>query len=200
MRFLIIQQIKKMSNKKHDSLMKFLYDYLPLIVFFLCYKFSKAPEPLISATIYMVLTTIIALAISYFVTGTIPKVALFSGLILAVFGGLTILLKDEIFIKIKPTIINLIFAVILFYGYFSKKPFLSHLFGDQIKMRPSAWLTLSMRWACFFVFLAILNEIIWRSFSTDFWVQFKVFGMTPISLLFTISQIPFMVKEMKELN
>jgi intracellular septation protein len=185
-------------TKKKDSLAKFLYDYLPLIVFFVCYKFSKSPDPLISATIYMIATTIIALIISYFLTGTIPKVALFSGIILTVFGGLTILLKDEIFIKIKPTIINLIFAGILFYGYFTKKPFLSNLFGDQIKMKPQAWLTLSMRWGCFFIFLAILNEAIWRLFSTDFWVQFKVFGMTPISMIFTISQIPFMVKEMKK--
>lgn len=189
-----------MKKKNNDSLGKFLYDYLPLIVFFVCYKFSKAPEPLITATIYMVITTVVALGISYFLNGSVPKIALFSGIILAVFGGLTILLKDEIFIKIKPTIINLIFAAILFYGYFTKKPFLSYLFGDQIKMRDSAWLTLSMRWACFFIFLSALNEVIWRSFPTDFWVQFKVFGMTPISLLFTISQIPFMLREMKKLG
>lgn len=188
-----------MSKKhQHDSLTKFLCDYLPLIVFFLCYKFSKAPNPLILATIAMVVTTFFALIISYILTKKIAKVALFSAIILSIFGGLTIFLQDEIFIKLKPTIINLIFAMILFYGYFVKKPFLSHLFGEQIKMNSQAWLKLSLRFACFFVALAILNEIIWRNFSTDFWVQFKVFGMTPISMCFMMLQLPFINREMKK--
>ncbi len=186
-----------MSKKTHNSSMKFLYDYLPLIVFFICYKFSGTANPLITATIFMVITTAIALIISYILTRTIPLVPLFSAIVLAVFGGLTIFLQDEIFIKMKPTIINLIFAGILFYGFITKKTFLSYLLGEQIKMCSKAWLTLSMRWAMFFVFLAVLNEIIWRNFSTDFWVQFKVFGMMPISLLFTVSQVPFMMKEIK---
>lgn len=182
------------------STAKFLYDYLPLIVFFVCYKFARTPEPLITATIWMVITTFIALIICYFLTREIPMVALISGIVLGIFGGLTIMLKDDIFIKTKPTIINLAFAAILFYGYLTKKPFLSYLLEGQIKMHKDAWLTLSMRWAWFFIFLAGLNEIIWRYFSTDFWVQFKVFGMMPISLIFTISQIPFMMKEMRKLE
>ncbi len=185
-------------KKSHEGTTKFLYDYLPLIVFFACYKLAKTPDPLITATIYMVATTFIALIISYFLTKKIPMVALVSGIVLGIFGGLTILLKDDIFIKTKPTIINLLFAAILFYGYFAKKPFLSYLLGEQIKMSNKSWLTLSMRWALFFIFLSLLNEIIWRNFSTDFWVQFKVFGMMPISLIFTISQVPFMIREMKK--
>ena len=188
------------SKKSHDSLTKFLCDYLPLIVFFACYKLAKTPDPLITATTYMIITTFIALIISYLLTKKIAKIALFSGIILGVFGGLTILLKDDLFIKIKPTIINLIFAAILFYGYFSKKPLLSYLIGDQIKMSDRAWLTLSARWVIFFIFLSILNEIIWRNFSTDFWVQFKVFGMMPLSIIFTLSQLPFMIKEIKKLH
>jgi intracellular septation protein len=185
-------------KKPYGSGLKFLYDYLPLIIFFICYKFAKTPNPLITATIFMVLTTIVALIISYILTKTIPMVALVSGLVLSVFGGLTIFLQDDIFIKIKPTIINLIFAAILLYGYLSKKAFLSYLLGEQIKMSEKAWLTLSMRWAIFFIFLALLNETIWRNFPTDFWVQFKVFGMMPISIFFTISQLPFMMREMKQ--
>lgn len=188
-------------NKKqnhHDSLVKFLCDYLPLGVFFISYKFLKSPDPLIFATINLMIATFVALLLSYILTRKIPKMALFSGIILGVFGALTILLKDDIFIKLKPTIINLIFAAILFYGYFTKKPFLSNLFGEQIEMSNKAWLTLSWRWGCFFIALAVLNEVIWRSFSTDFWVQFKVFGMMPLSLLFTVSQVPFMMKEMKK--
>jgi intracellular septation protein len=184
-------------KKSHDSFSKFLYDYLPLIVFFACYKFAKTPDPLITATIYMVITTFVTLIIAYILTKKIPMVALVSGIVLGIFGGLTIALKDDIFIKMKPTIVNLLFATILLYGYFFKKPFLSYLLGEQIKMSNRAWLTLSMRWAIFFIFLAALNEFIWRFFPTDFWVQFKVFGMMPISMIFTISQVPFMMKEMK---
>ncbi len=185
-------------KKSHNSRVKFLYDYLPLIVFFICYKFANTPNPLITATIFMVITTLAALIISYILTKTIPVIALISGLILSIFGGLTIFLQNDLFIKMKPTIINLIFALILLYGYFSKKAFLSYLLGEQIKMSQQSWLTLSMRWAIFFIFLAILNEVIWRNYSTDFWVQFKVFGMMPISLIFTISQAPFMIAAMKK--
>lgn len=185
-------------KKTHGSGLKFLYDYLPLIVFFICYKFAKTPNPLVTATIFMVATTLAALTISYILTRTIPMVALVSGLVLSVFGGLTIFLQDDVFIKIKPTIINLIFAAILLYGYFTKKAFLSYLLGEQIKMSKKSWLTLSIRWAIFFIFLALLNEVIWRNFSTDFWVQFKVFGMMPISMIFTISQVPFMMREIKK--
>ena len=185
-------------KKSPNSMMKFLYDYLPLIVFFLCYKFSDSPQPLITATIYLVMTTLIALVICYLFTKTIPTVALASAVILGFFGALTIFFDNEIFIKIKPTAINLIFALVLFYGYLSKKPFLSYLLEGQIKMSKEAWLTLSLRWAVFFTFLALLNEVIWRYTSTDFWVEFKLFGMMPLSLLFTISQMPFMMREIKK--
>jgi len=185
-------------KKSYTAVTKFLCDYLPLIVFFTVYKFTDASSPLTSATIFMVITTFIALGISYFLTKKIPAIALFSGIVLGVFGGLTVFLENDLFIKIKPTVLNLLFAAILLYGFFTKKPLLSHLFGEQLKMSDKAWLTLSMRWAIFFIFLATLNEIIWRNFSTDFWVQFKVFGMTPISLIFTLLQAPFMMKEMKK--
>lgn len=187
-----------MSKKSNESIAKFFYDYLPIIVFFTCYKFSNTPNPLITATIYMVVTTFIALIISYLLTKKIPMVALVSGIVLAVFGGLTILLQDETFIKIKPTIVNLLFATILLYGFFTKKAFLSYLLGEQVKISHQAWLTLSARWACFFICLALLNEVVWRSFPTDFWVQFKVFGMMPLSLIFTLSQVPFIMKESKK--
>lgn len=187
-----------MAKKSNNSLSKFLCDYLPLIVFFTCYKFSTSPNPLITATIYMVATTIIALAISYFLNKKLPLVPLFSATLLTIFGFLTVFLQDERFIKVKPTIVNLIFAAILFYGYLAKKPLLSYLLEGQIKLQKQAWLILSLRWALFFIFLALLNEVIWRNFDTDFWVKFKVFGMMPLSLIFTISQLPFIVKESKK--
>ena len=180
-----------------ESVSKFLCDYFPLVVFFLCYKFSQTSDQLLFATKWMIIATLFSLVFAYILTKKIAKMALFSGFILACFGSLTIILKDDIFIKMKPTIINLFFATILFYGYFTNKPLLSHLFGAQIKINEKAWLILSLRWAIFFVFLAALNEVIWRNFSTDFWVQFKVFGMTPISMIFAMFQLPFMIKEMK---
>jgi intracellular septation protein len=148
----------------------------------------------------MVLTTLIALVVCYLLTKTVPVVALVSAIILAIFGTLTVVMENDIFIKTKPTAINLLFAAILFYGFFTKKPFLSRLLEGQIKMSKDAWLQLSLRWALFFVFLAVLNEVVWRYTSTDFWVEFKIFGMMPLSLIFTVSQIPFMIREMKKLE
>ncbi len=185
-------------KQNNNFFTKFLYDYLPLIVFFIAFKLSKNSNPLIDATIYMLIVTIFAIIISLILKQEIPKIAIFSAIILSIFGSLTILLQNEIFIKIKPTIVNLIFSVILFYGYFSQKPLLSYLLGRQIQISKNSWLILSFRWALFFMFLALLNEIIWRNFATDFWVKFKVFGMMPITLVFTISQMPFIINQIKQ--
>lgn len=183
---------------KKEPLAKFLSDFLPLLIFILVYKFSSAEKPIIPATFWMVSVTIIALIISYFLTKKIAKMPLFSAIFLTIFGLLTVFSGDDIFIKVKPTLINSFFAIILFYGYFSKKPIVSHLFGGELKMSKEAWIEISWRWAWFFSFLAILNEVIWRNFSTDFWVSFKMFGILPISMIFTISQIPFMIKHGKK--
>jgi len=180
------------------SFIKNLCEYLPLIIFFGVYKLSHNPMPIIPATLSMIIVTFITLLISYILYKEIPLMPLVSAIILGIFGGLTVLLKDDIFIKLKPTIINSLFAAILLYGYIIKKPFLYYILGSQIKVSHNAWLKLSLRWAAYFLFLAFLNEIIWRSFSTDFWVQFKVFGMLPLTLIFTMSQIPFIMREMKE--
>ena len=189
---------KKSSKNHRESWANFLCDYFPLAVFFIFYKLVPSSNPLITATIALMITTLIALVVSYILTKKIAKVALFSGLVLAVFGAATIILQNDVFIKMKPTVINLLFAAILFYCYFAKKLWLANLLGAKVQMAKQAWLSLSLRWGGFFVFLACVNEVIWRNFSTDFWVQFKVFGMMPISLIFTISQVPFMMREMKK--
>lgn len=185
------------KNKNSEGLLKFLYDYLPIIVFFVCYKLSVVYDKLLFATLAMLFTTFVAIFVSYILTRKIPKVATFSALLLGFFCGLTIFFDDEYYIKIKPTIINLIFSGILFYGNFAQKPMLKFLLGEQLKMNFKDWQILSLRWAYFFCALAILNELIWRNFSTDFWVQFKVFGMMTISMMFTISQVPFIIKAQK---
>ncbi len=187
---------KLQKNSRQDGLIKFLCEYLPLIIFFVVYKFSKSAKPLVDATIYLIIATAIALIIAYILTKKIPIVTLFSGIILSIFGSLTIFSGNELFIKMKPTLVNLVFAIILFFGYYTKRPILSHLFSSALKMPNQAWLILSFRWAFFFIFLALLNEIIWRNFSTNFWVQFKLFGMTPISIIFMFSQMPFIMRNM----
>ncbi len=190
--------------KKKEGIAKFLCDYLPLIIFFIAYKVPKSflinyhLEPLIFATICLVFTAIISLIISYILIKKISQIALFSTIILTIFGSLTAIFNDEIFIKIKPTIINLIFAIILIVSYLKKKPILAILFESQIQMSKQSWLTLSLRFGCYFIFLAILNEIIWRNFATDFWVDFKVFGMMTLSIIFMILQFPFLVRNIQK--
>lgn len=184
------------SNKK-EPLLKFLTDFLPLILFFTIYKTSDHPQPIIMATIYLVVSTIIALIISYIFTKKIAKMPLFSAILLGIFGGLTIFSGNELFIKIKPTLLNSIFFIILFISCLIKKPVLSYLFDGAIKMNQESWIKFSYRWSYFFLFLAFLNELIWRNFSTDFWIQFKVFGILPISIIFAIINMPFILKNKK---
>lgn len=190
--------MKSKSNKSDPSSLQFIRDFLPLLVFFAVYKFSNYENPIIPATIALLIATFISLAINFYLTRKLAKMPLFSALILGLFGSLTIFSGDEIFIKIKPTLINLLFAIILLIGYLNRKPFLKILLEGAFSISDKAWMSLSLRWAIFFVGLAVLNEVIWRNFPTDFWVQFKVFGILPISIAFTISQIPFIIKKQKE--
>lgn len=187
-----------MATKKDHPLLQFMRDFLPLLTFFAVYKLSGHEHPIIPATIALIITTFIALVVNYIFTRKIAKMPLFSALVLGFFGSLTIYSGNEIFIKIKPTLINLLFASILFFGYFNEKPLLKTLLESAFQLSNKAWMSLSLRWGMFFVFLAILNEIIWRNFSTDFWVQFKVFGILPITIAFTILQIPFILNEQKK--
>ena len=114
---------------------------------------------------------------------------LVSGVFVCVFGGLTLWMQEELFIKLKPTIVNSLFAAILFVGLLNGRSLLKYLFGEVFQLREPGWRILTFRWACFFVFLAIVNEIVWRSFSTDFWAGFKLFGIMPITMIFAVSQI-----------
>lgn len=186
------------KNSKNPPNTRFLTDFLPIIVFFIVYNKSGYEKPIIPATIALIIVTTITLIISYILTKKIAKMPLFSAILLAFFGGITVFSGDDLFIKIKPTLLNSLFSLILFVGYFMKKPFLSYLFDGAFKMSDEAWLHFSLRWAIFFLFLAILNEIIWRNFSTDIWVNFKVFGMFPIFLIFSAINIPFILKNSKD--
>jgi intracellular septation protein len=144
--------------------------------------------------------TLISVLITYYIYKKIPMMPLISAAVVGLFGGLTILTNDEFFIKIKPTLINLVFAAILLIGAIRGKGLLKNLMDGSIKMSDNAWLSFSVRWGIFFIFLALANEIVWRNFSTDIWVKFKVFGLLSATFVFMIAQMPFLKKHMIEDN
>ena len=115
-----------------------------------------------------------------------------SGVIVLVFGGLTLYLRDETFIKLKPTIVYTMFAVLLGAGLLWKKPMLELLFGAAFTLTEEGWRKLTLRWALFFAVMAVVNELVWRNVSTDTWVSFKAFGFLPLTFLFAVAQVPLM--------
>jgi len=142
-----------------------------------------------------VVATLIALIIVYILEKKIPMMPLTSGVIITLFGGLTLYFDNKIFFYMKPTIVNLIFAAVLFFGkYFTKKPLLKILFQNALRLQDEGWKKLNFRWICFFIFVAILNEIVWRTQSEVFWVNFKVWGLLPISFIYAASLVPLINK------
>ena len=142
-----------------------------------------------------IIATLIALAVVYFSEKKIPMMPLMSGIIITLFGGLTLYFDNKIFFYMKPTIINLLFAGVLFFGkYFTRKPLLKMVFQNALNLESEGWKKLNYRWIYFFIFVAILNEIVWRTQSEVFWVHFKVWGLIPISFLFIASQVPLIKK------
>ena len=187
-KIIILIIIKHLMNK---GLIKFFLDLGPLVIFYLIYKkygMSFAILPLIVATI-------ISVFFVYRIDNKIPIIPVLGAVVVTIFGGLSLLFDNKIFFYMKPTIVNLIFAVILLYGQIIlKKPLLKNLFEGSIKMTDEGWNILNKRWLYFFIFLALLNEIIWRTQSEEFWVQFKVFGLIPITIIFTIMQVSLIQK------
>ena len=166
------------------SFIKLLVDIGPLAIFFIFYTRSD----LQSAIIPFMIATIIAVIFWYFIEKKIPVMPTVGAIIILVFGGLTLYFNNDVFFKMKPTIINLLFAGILFAGNLMNKQLLKLLLGEALKLQDQGWYILTQRWIGFFIALAILNEIIWRTQSTDLWVNFKVFGILPLTFIFTITQ------------
>ena len=177
----------------HRPIIKFAADLGPLLVFFIIYFNNE--NDLKEAIPPFIIATLIALVVIYFLEKRIPMIPLISCLIITLFGGLTLYFNNKIFFYMKPTIINLLFAGILFFGkFFSQKPLLKILFQTALNLKNEGWKKLNDRWISFFVFVAILNEIIWRTQTEAFWVNFKVWGLLPISFLFAASQISLINK------
>ena len=172
------------------SIYKLFIDIGPLAVFFIFYTKGD----LQSSILPFMIATVISVMFSYILEKKIPIMPTVGAAIILVFGGLTIYFDNEVFFKMKPTIINILFAAILYIGQTLNKPLLKYLLGKTLKLQEEGWTILTKRWVGFFIALAILNEIVWRTQSTDIWVNFKVFGILPITFIFTITQFSLIKK------
>ena len=174
-------------------IIKFAADFGPLLIFFTIYFNNE--NDLKTAIPPFIVATLIALIVIYFLEKRIPMVPLVSGILITFFGGLTLYFDNKIFFYMKPTIINILFAAVLFFGrYFTQKPLLKIFFQNAFELEDEGWKKLNYRWIGFFIFIAVLNEIVWRTQSEVFWVNFKVWGLLPISFLFAASQVPLISK------
>lgn len=206
----IIEKAPNAPGKREiNPLLKFALELGPLVVFFFANSrgdqiasafpaLSGLGGPLFVATALFMVATVVALSVSYALTKTLPIMPIVSGLVVVVFGTLTLWLQDEVFIKMKPTIVNGLFAAILLGGLAFGKPLLGHVFDQAFKLDDAGWHKLTFRWGWFFVALAILNEVVWRNFSTDAWVAFKVWGTMPITVLFMLAQFPLLKRHATE--
>ena len=172
----------------NKSFFKFITDFGPLLIFFtFYYRNDKNLEIAIPPFIF---ATLVAVGVVWLKEKKIPIVPLTGGVLITFFGGLTIYFNNPVFIYIKPTIINILFGLALIFGkFFTKEPVLKKLMGKSIALTNEGWEILNKRWIYFFFGLAILNELVWRTQSEEFWVNFKVWGLLPITFIFTAFQI-----------
>ncbi|MEM5583445.1 septation protein A [Roseibium sp. AS2] len=193
------------TRKELSPLLKLALELGPLGVFFLFNArgeqitasfpvLEAVGKPIFLATAAFMVAITISLVVSLWLTRRLPIMPLVSGVVVLVFGALTLWLHDELFIKLKPTIVNCLFGSILLGGLLFGKALLGYVFDSAFRLTDEGWRKLTFRWGVFFFVLAIVNEVVWRSFSTDFWVSFKVFGIMPITILFTLSQLPLIQK------
>ncbi|BCH22220.1 putative intracellular septation protein A [Mesorhizobium sp. L-8-10] len=192
-------------KKEINPLLKLALELGPLLVFFfantrgeaLIARFPALGEfggPIFLATALFMVATAVALTVSWILTRSLPIMPLVSGIVVFVFGALTLWLQDDVFIKMKPTIVNTLFGGVLLGGLLFGRSLLGYVFDSAFRLDAEGWRKLTLRWGLFFLFLAIVNEIVWRTFSTDAWVAFKVWGIMPITLVFTLSQMPLIMK------
>src|SRR5690554_996193 len=177
-------------DELRPQLIKMALELGPLVVFFIV----NARVDIFAATAWFMGAMVISLVLSKAILKKIAVMPLVTGAVVLVFGGLTLWLQDDTFIKVKPTITNGLFAGVLLGGLLFKQSLLKYVFGDVYKLKPEGWSKLTLNWGLFFVALAIINEVLWRYFSTDFWVTFKVWGVMPLTIAFSISQLSLLNK------
>jgi intracellular septation protein len=173
-----------------NPFLKLALDFGPLVLFF----YANSHYDIFVATGTFMIAVLVALAISYVMTRHLPIMPVVTAIIVVVFGGLTLFLHDATFIKVKPTIIYALFGAVLLGGLLFGKPLLGSVLDSMFQLTDEGWRKLTLRWALFFFVLAILNEIVWRNTSTNVWVDFKVFGVTPLTFLFGALQVPLLKK------
>lgn len=183
-----------MDKKQPHPMFKLATELGPLLIFF----FANAKFNLFVATGAFMVAIVVAMVASWMVTRHIPVMALVTGVIVLVFGTLTLVLHDETFIKVKPTIIYGLFAAVLGGGLLFGRSFIAILFDQMFNLTPEGWRKLTLRWTLFFVAMALLNEAIWRTQTTDFWVAFKAFGVIPITMVFAMLQMPLVKRYSRE--
>jgi len=177
----------------NKSLIKFTTDFGPLLIFLFFYYYND--KNLKIAIPPFVIATLISLVFVWFVEKKIPMVPLTGGILVTLFGGLTIYFDNPIFIYIKPTIINILFGLALLFGkFFTKEPILKKILGKSINLSDQGWVALNIRWMFFFFALGLLNELVWRTQSEEFWINFKVWGMLPITFIFAAFQVSLINK------
>jgi len=200
-----------MARRKVNPALKFLLEMGPLGVFFIANVRPALFNPLVervlppamfegpngnvfTATAVFVPVTILALVLGLVIMRHVPIMPLISGIFVLVFGTLTLWLQNDVFIKMKPTIVNALFGIILLGGLYFGRPLIRYVLDAAFDLKPEGWRKLTLNWGLFFIFLAVLNEIVWRNFSSEFWSAFKLFGTMPITLVFAGSQVPILLK------
>lgn len=177
-------------DERMHPLVKLATELGPLVVFF----FANSRYGIFTATAVFMVATVIALSVSYAINRRLAVLPMVTGVFVMVFGGLTIWLNDDLFIKLKPTIVNTLFGTILLGGLAMGRPLLQVVLDSVIELTHEGWRKLTFRWGLFFLFLAVLNEVVWRNVPTDIWVSFKVFGIMPITMVFALSQMRLLTR------
>lgn len=209
------------AAKPINPLLKLLLEIGPLAVFFLTFRYGETllqnpavfgwaelatgaralhgeNGPVLLATACFMLAIGVSLAVSWWLTRTLPRMAVVTAVVVAVFGGLTLWLQDDTFIKMKPTIVNAIFAAILGFGLLQGRSYLRYLMGEAIPLTERGWMIFTQRWVLFFILCAVLNELVWRTQTTEFWVSFKTFFYLPFTFAFVALQWPLLQRHALE--
>ena len=216
-----LRRMTERTEQQVNPVAKLILEIGPLAVFFLTFRYAEDilanPDifgwlqmltgekalmgqsgPVFVATAFFMVAIAISLSVSWSMTRTLPRMAVVTAVVVAVFGGLTLWLQDETFIKMKPTIVNGLFALILGFGILQGRSYIKYLMGDALPLTDTGWMIFTRRWIWFFIFLGVLNEVVWRTQTTEFWVSFKTFANIPLTFIFVASQVPMIRRHSTE--